>query len=226
MFIPISASEPAMIILARTPKSIAPHVLAFCEQINPSFSPVYLTIEPEAGCLARECFPNVRQKVEREGGRICYGWVIWEWPRVFIEAEHHAVYEGPDGSWQDLTPTMPEDPENERLFLPDARAVYDFNNPGERRDNIRHALTQDSHIEEYLQLSAELSEIIRRIPGSPGLRVTVPRPDAIRIQAISKRRSHLQREIAHRYTAQGDPCYCGSGRKFKRCHGQPRKVRL
>jgi hypothetical protein len=100
-----------------------------------------------------------------------------------------------------------------------------FNNPSPRRDNIRRPLAQDAQIDEFLQLSAELSEIIRRIPGTTGTRVIVPQPDAIRIQAISKRRSHLQRQIAHRYTAQGAPCYCGSGKKFKRCHGVPRKTR-
>jgi hypothetical protein len=126
MFVPFSACEPPVRILSSAPKATAPHVRAFCERISPGSKPVRLAIQPEPRCLPRECFSNVRQKVEKEGGRIRYGWAIWEWPRVFIEAEHHAVYEAPNGSWHDLTPLPPDDPESARLFLPDDAAVYDF----------------------------------------------------------------------------------------------------
>src|SRR5439155_25455930 len=37
-------------------------------------------------------------------------------------------HEGPDGSWTDVTLSMDEDPQVARLFLPDAAAVYDFDN--------------------------------------------------------------------------------------------------
>jgi uncharacterized protein YchJ len=116
---------------------------------------------------------------------------------------------------------MDEDPQVARLFLPDDNAVYDFDNPSAtRRDNIRQAIAQDAQIEEYLQLTAELAAIIMRTPGT-GM-VTVSGPDAARVQSIIKKNAHLKREIAQRYTAQGAPCYCGSGQKFKRCHGKPR----
>lgn len=224
MFVPFSASEPPIKILAGPPEATAPHVLAFCERICPSSSPVRLAIRPEPGCLPRECFPNVRQKMEREGGHIRYGWAIWEWPRVFIEAEHHAVHEGRDGSLTDVTPSTEEDPQAARLFLPDDSAVYDFDNPdGGRRDNIRQALAPDAQIEQYLRLAAELAEIMLRTPGT-GM-VKISSPDASRVQFIGKRSAQLKREIAMRYTSQGAPCFCGSGQKFKRCHGQLRKAR-
>jgi hypothetical protein len=127
---------------------------------------------------------------------------------VFIEAEHHAVYERPDGLLLDLTPALEKDPQAARLFLPDDAAVYSFAQPDTLRDNIRHALTQDSMIDEYLRLSAELTEIMSRTPGQ-GM-VTVSGSDAQRVVFISKRMSHLKREIALRYTPQGAPCFCGS----------------
>jgi hypothetical protein len=49
-----------------------------------------------------DCSNCVPQKLTHDGGRIQYGWSIWEWPWVFLEAEHHAVYEGPNGSIEDI----------------------------------------------------------------------------------------------------------------------------
>jgi hypothetical protein len=165
----------------------------------------------------------VQQKVERERGRVRYGWALWEWPRVFIEAEHHGVHEAPDGTLTDLTPSMDEDPQVARLFLPDDTAVYDFDRPDARRDNIRQALAADPLIDEYLKLPAEITDIMNRTPGQGA--VSVEGADAQRLKFIVTRMSHLKRQIAQKYTSQGAPCYCGSGRKFKRCHGEPRKKR-
>jgi hypothetical protein len=72
-------------------------------------------------------------------------------PGVFIEANHHAVYEGPNGPpWIDITPAMEEEQREKCLFLPDDSAVYDFTNPGCYRDNIRKALVPDSPVHEFL----------------------------------------------------------------------------
>jgi len=224
MFVPFSVSESAVNILAGPADPSTPHVRTFCERISPTEVPVRLPIRPEPGCQARECFANVRQKVARSGGRIRFGWAIWEWRRVFIEAEHHAVYEAPDGSLHDFTPSTPEDPQTARLFLPHDNVVYDFTNPdGSRRDNIRQALTRDAQIDEYLQLASEFSQIMLRTPGTG--EVTVYGDDAARLEFIAKRTARLKREIAQRYTAQGAPCYCGGGQKFKHCHGRPGRAR-
>jgi hypothetical protein len=180
---------------------------------------MYLAIRPEAGCEPNECFPNIRRKVEREGGRIQFGWALDEWPRVFIEAIHHAVYETPGREmWLDITPADPGDPQRTRLFLPDDSAVYDFEKQ-ERRDHIRLALTQGPAIDEYLQLAVELNQVILRLPGFGTL--TVPEHQRARVTFIGKRTAALKRQLAMKYTSQGAPCFCGSGRKFKRCHGQP-----
>jgi len=66
-------------------------VAALREQILPGGSPVYLRVDPEADCEPMACFAKVRRKVDRDGGRAQFGWAIWIWPRIVIEAEHHAV---------------------------------------------------------------------------------------------------------------------------------------
>ena len=147
MLVPFSAIAPPVTVKCGPPNARDAHVRAFCERISPVAKPVLISIQPEPECVPRECFENVRQKTKTHGGRIRCGWAIWEWPRVFIEAEYHAVYEAPDVSLHDLTPSIPEDPQRARLFLPDDSAVYDFGDPdGSRRDNIRHPLAKDPQI--------------------------------------------------------------------------------
>ena len=124
----------------RTPTGISPRVQKLRREINPDAPPVYITITPSAGCVPNDCFECVRQKVARDGGQIQYGWAIWEWPRIHVEAEHHGVYEPPTGPpWMDITPSgLPEI--RRRLFLRDDSATYDFDHEGALRDNRRLAL--------------------------------------------------------------------------------------
>ena len=51
-----------------------------------------------------------------------YGWSVWEWPKVFIEAKFHAVWKQPDGSFLDIAPKSLPIPRV--LFIPDPRRVY------------------------------------------------------------------------------------------------------
>lgn len=199
------------------PTLIAPHVLTFCEGISSGSRPSRLAIRPEAGCRPRECFYNVRHKVTTEGGRIRFGWSLLEWPRVFIEAGHHAVYENPDGELLDITPSCAEDPQVARVFLPDDAAMYDFDGLQSPRSNIQQALADDDKITEYLRLGAELAEIQRRTHNSNQARLSDS--DAARSSLIGGRARDLKLEIALRYTPQGALCFCTSGKKFKRCHG-------
>src|SRR5258708_27145118 len=129
-----------------TPIEVSEKILELCERITPGRRPVFLAIKPDVGCAPSDCFENVRRKVEREGGRIQYGWALWEWPKVFIEAEHHSVYESVTGpAWVDITPCA--EGSRRRLFLPDDDAPYAFQDEGLRRDNIRMALSDDPDID-------------------------------------------------------------------------------
>jgi hypothetical protein len=74
----------------RRPRAISKEILALCAEIAPGVSPITVQSKPAPGATAQSCFYNVRACIEREGGEMLYGWSIWEWPRVFIEAEHHA----------------------------------------------------------------------------------------------------------------------------------------
>ena len=93
-------------------------------------------VTPDSWCKAGDCFENVRRKLKKDGGRIQFGWAVWEWPGVFLEAEHHAVYVAPKSpSFVDVTPC--NFGSTRHLFVPDDSATYNFENEGVLRDNLR-----------------------------------------------------------------------------------------
>jgi hypothetical protein len=100
----------------RTPAAITAAIRHLCQEISPDYEPRFVEISPEPGSKPNECFSNVETKIKDDGGELVYGWAIWEWPRVFVEAEHHAVWRN-GGGLVDVTPHVPL---SERiLFLPD-----------------------------------------------------------------------------------------------------------
>ena len=207
--------------MLRVPSSITAEILDLCRELNAAAAPTFIRITSAPGADVNDCFATVRRKVEGEGGRIQFGWAIWEWPNVFIEAEHHAVYEPPGGPpWLDISPA-PQPEIARRLFLPDDTATYDFKDEGIRRDNVRRALTDDPLIQEFFRLAEERTTILNGVPGI-GV-VTLEGAGAERFQRNQQRSAEIQFQLAIKYTPQGAPCPCGSGLKFKRCHGQPRR---
>lgn len=196
----------------------APHVIEFCRRIRADSRPVLLPITPEADSAQLDCFHNVRKKVVQAGGKLVTGWAIWEWPGVYIEAEHHAVYEaGPGGPLADLTPAQVPSIRT-RLFLPDPSATYDFENEGVRRDNHRHALGKDPLIKQLFQSASAVNELMNSIPGIGEIRVS---PEVARtLQELQQENLMITYQLGMKYTPRNAPCFCGQGKKFKQCHGR------
>jgi hypothetical protein len=199
--------------------SLTQTVIALCRRIQPANSPDYVPVKPGLGSKQVECFVNVRQKVEVEGGRMQFGWAVWQCSQYYLEAEHHAVYEPPSGPpWVDITPPLLATIDR-ILFLPDDNAVFDFN-AGQLRDNIRMPLLDDARVQEFCDLSSERTLIFNSVPGFGEVRLSGHR--ARRIEYIETRRAALLAELqrAHeRKVGRNDPCPCGTGKKYKKCHG-------
>jgi hypothetical protein len=180
----------------RTPIEISEKVVRLCHQIIRDSQPMFLEITPDPGCKAKDCFENVRRKIEKEGGRIQYGWALWEWPQVFIEAEHHAVYEPAGGPpWVDLTPCLRGS--RRRLFLPDDTATYDFQDEGFRRDNVRIALSDDPDIEEFFKAGKRRSAFYNELPGVG--EISISASEKRELEKIQRRLARATAALAEKY---------------------------
>jgi hypothetical protein len=98
------------------------------------------------GAVQDGCFLAVPKHIAENGGKQITGWAIWEWPKVWIEAEFHCVYERPDGSWVDITPKAVAIPRI--LFLRDDTRFY----RGRQVDNVRRQLIPDSDVRRYFEV--------------------------------------------------------------------------
>ncbi len=203
------------------PETIDATVQSFCDSINPKAEPRYVPLQPLHGCTPQECFINVRNRVESEGGTIVYGWAIWRNP-LFIEAEHHAVYRPQDSEeLVDITPQR--DGGTRTLFLPDEKANYDFESDT-AKNNIRLPLVKDARVNELCDLYGFKNDIENA--ARVGRKVQLEGESLAYWKAVVGRILLLESSFLNEQTLRGhgggktgrnDPCPCGSGRKFKKC---------
>jgi hypothetical protein len=139
------------------PISDTPEARAFCEQLVPGVSPLLVPLSVPTAAQIDDCFINVASVVEHNGGHMECGWMLWERPRVLLEAEFHAVWLGPNGTRLDVTPKAL--PWVKRIaFLPDAKIDYE----GKQVDNRRMPLTDDPLVAEYIRAAEQYFEAINR----------------------------------------------------------------
>jgi len=173
----------------RPPKLIKPYVISFCRGVVADPNPVYVHLHPLDGVAANSCFEIVPDYVAKHGGEQVTGWSIWEWPRVFIEAEFHAVWRQPDGTLLDITPKV--FPMPRILFLPDSVRTY----KGRQVNNIRKPIGTDPAIKRFCEIctliyqetnKGELAEYHGTMVASPLLQKYMAEKEEIVMTLMSR----------------------------------------
>ena len=101
-----------------TPPQINGRIRVLRDLIAPGSEIVRLPLRGDM--KAKGCFPNVKARIDKEGGELVIGWCVWQASK-FIEAEYHAVWKK-DGELIDLT-TKPSG-ETEIVYFADPAATY------------------------------------------------------------------------------------------------------
>ena len=138
----------------------------------------------------RNCYINVRDKVEKNGGRLQLGWAVWQHSNIFIEGEPHAVYDPGDGNpWIDCTPhDMPDAGRVwEILFIPNDSGTYDFNTT-DLPDNVRIPLVDDPRVQRALDLFSERIVLMNSVPN---IDVHLPQDVAWKVDRLTSFKSKL-----------------------------------
>jgi SEC-C motif len=193
-------------MLTRPPASITKSVARFVGRLVPGATPTWVSVQTLPESLPNDCFNNVESLVAAQGGARAIGWAVWEWPNTYLEAEFHAVWKTEDGRLLDVTPK--EGGETQILFVPDSRRSY----TGEFVDNPRMPLRDDALISDYITMSKYLFDVTR--VGKPGEPVVLDREV---VEPIARHQLALG-EMLKRGMRDHDPCFCGSGKKYKKCH--------
>jgi len=122
-----------------TPTAITPEMIEWCQSFGAN-SPQYVPVQQDPCGIYGFCNIGVTEKIRTDGGTIRFGWLIWEYPRVFLTAEFHSVWVSPAGDLTDITPKPGR--ETQIVFAPDASYLPDFDflkRPNNRRLRIYRA---------------------------------------------------------------------------------------
>lgn len=188
------------------PLRLQQRILDFCKAISPE-QPVLLNVTPTPFSKVSECFQNVATQVEEKGGEVVHGWLIWDWPAVFTEAEFHAVWKSPDGTLHDITPAF--DGDQKVVFLRDnSREFRD-----RRVDSIRVAASGNRIINDFIKLC----EANHLRYGQVRNGATLEGREATLYDNFNKAKELMVQAITSGANRNAQ-CACGSGERYKRCH--------
>ncbi|WP_439543402.1 hypothetical protein [Hyphomicrobium sp.] len=129
-----------------TPKVITSAIKSLALQLKADVDPCYVPVRNDAYGLYGYCSDGVLEKIKHDGGGICFGWTIWEWPGVLFTAEFHAVWIASGGELVDITPKPGK--ETKILFVSDDAygADFDFD---KRPLNRRMSAVEALHPQDY-----------------------------------------------------------------------------
>ncbi|WP_313952800.1 hypothetical protein [Accumulibacter sp.] len=199
-----------------TPAEVSRELASLCASLAPSVEPIYVSAKPIEGAPANECFPLVEATVSREGGDALFGWSLWEFPGVFVEAEFHVVWSSPTEELIDVTPKNHS--VGRILFLPSKDAVYS----GRQINNIRRSISNDPCVTEYFATFDREFELINRgARADQHGEIKLTNSEADEYNSIKERQALLFPQILSIAAPIGayTPCPCNSGKKVRWCHG-------
>lgn len=194
------------------PKDLFPYVIEFTKSISPDNNPFFIKITNNPSGIIKECVKNVENYIKLHKGEKVFGWKIWEWYGIMIEAEFHTIWRSPSGELQDITP---EEQLFERvLFLQDATLNY----KEEQIDNIRKPLNDNPDVKKYIKAHQSLFEFMNR--GERALmhgEVEFSDKEMKEYMNLQLNISKLGMLVDNSVPERNDLCRCGSGMKAKKC---------
>ncbi len=200
-----------------TPAEISEAILSICRELLTVEAPCYIRVQPTIGAAIDECFLIVADRVARSGGAVVYGWSIREQPKLFVEAEFHAVWRDKDDVLIDIAPK--QRPTERILFAIDTVKTF----TGRQVDSVRRPLSRTPSIIDLINVLDAEFEFMNRGPRASQQGELVFRDhDASEYQDIQRRKTiHYlaMLKLSPEIWPYG-PCACGSGKKVRWCHGR------
>ncbi|MEC5129022.1 hypothetical protein VSU19_19835 [Verrucomicrobiales bacterium BCK34] len=196
----------------QAPLDISKRLRDICEEVSPENYPIYMGIEPLPEFPPDNCYFNVAEMVEREGGDSVFGWAIYEWPRVWHEFQFHAIWRDNEGDLHDVTPRR--DNEKVVLFLP---SELEFT--GAPVSTRWFLMTSRSPVKEIRDIQIEIEKLKQDSYAVRGAAPLPVGPERDLIISLEQKKLFLmsQQNCAPKLS---DPCPCMSRQKYKFCCGR------
>ena len=172
-----------------TPAVISQELLALVADLVPGGKPIALSRDAPAEARPLDCFETIERCIVDRGGAACYGWLLWECPRLFLEAEFYAAWRDGDGKLHDITPRVGP---ALVLFVPDPVRVFE----GRRVPSVRRALTKDPAVAGFLRACDEEFELINRGARAFARNVALQGQELGELQIIWQRKIAFSQRLA------------------------------
>ncbi|RYY50590.1 MAG: zinc chelation protein SecC [Chitinophagaceae bacterium] len=203
-----------------TPRIEDKTVQHLLRKLNATHTPLYLKVEPEPNAQIKDCFIAVREKVEKQGGRMILGWQVWKTEHL-VEAECHAVWEDEEENLHDITPK--EINVSEILFVEDENIVYE----DKQIDNVRMNITDNDLVDDLILVNEAIFKFDNK--GERALLYDLSRvltEEQIRYKAGLMKLKEIISVILVSGGRRKSQCPCQSGKRYRDCHGHDLKKRL
>jgi|ERR1035441_6354103 hypothetical protein len=160
-----------------TPEVVSPLVLAACRTVVADPEPVHVPVRLEVYSCPDDCHCNAAEKARRDGGRVRFGWVVWEVPDWEIRLEFHSVWQSPQGHLVDVSPPVHGSPVV--LFLPDPVRVYE----GRNISSVHYPYSDSSLCREFVGVMDGINRLLLPPGQRPAPGREVPRGEMERLRA-------------------------------------------
>jgi hypothetical protein len=186
-------------------------VQALAKTLGCTDEPAPVAVSPIVGAEVGNCFGAVKLKVAADGGEVVYGWCFWLFPEVWVEAEFHAVWRGPDGALLDVTPKR--DGENAVVFVPDPKRVYE----GRTHNSVHRLILDEAPVRDCVKLIGLRTDFVesRGKPGQVEVELDESESDIYR-EIIGAEALLLM--VVRGGGLSSTPCPCASGDQYGKCH--------
>jgi hypothetical protein len=172
-----------------TPTVLSQDLAALVEQLVPGGKAGTFTRSAPPEARPVDCFETVERRIVEKGGTACYGWLLWECQRLYLEAEFYALWRDSKGDLHDITPRVGP---GHVLFLADPQRVFE----GRRVPSVRRPLTQDPAVTGFLRACEEEFELINRGARAFARNVALQGTELGELQLIWQRKIAYSQRLA------------------------------
>lgn len=201
-----------------SPTEVTKYVEKLVNLLNAEFEPELITVRTEPYAKINNCYMNVDEKVRRDGGKVHYGWAIFQ-TDIVCEAIRHAVWETEDEELIDITP---RDIDCETImFVSDNNFIY----TGQLIDNVRVNSTNNPVVDDFIKVMETLEKFYTLGTRIDDEQMIVPEP----AQTLIREYENLKLWFQAFLSSGGTPksvCICGGPKQYNNCHGKTLKLSL